>query len=268
MTERLTAERLWLGYGRTPAVRGISLDVRSGAMVGLIGPNGSGKSTLLKGLARLLWPQRGAVLLNGQAVHTLPSREVARRLAILPQDPECPADLTVGELVTLGRWPHRRWWHVHQSQRDLAVEWAMAVTGLGSFAHRPLATLSGGERHRVWIAMALAQTPTILLLDEPTTYLDIGHQWEAMELLEHLNREHGVTILMALHAIQHAVWFSHWLVVMRDGRVVVQGAPAEVLTAELMADVFGVKARIYQEEETGRLLCIPVGRRSDANGRG
>jgi iron complex transport system ATP-binding protein len=116
--------------------------------------------------------------------------------------------------------------------------------------------------------MALAQTPTILLLDEPTTYLDIGHQWEAMELLEHLNREHGVTILMALYDIQHAVWFSHWLVVMRDGRVVVQGAPAEVLTAELMADVFGVKARIYQEEETGRLLCIPVGRRSDANGRG
>jgi iron complex transport system ATP-binding protein len=177
-------------------------------MVGLIGPCGLGKSTLLIGLARLLWPQYGTVLLDGQAVHTLSSCEVARRLAILPQAAECPADLTVRELVTLGRWPHRRWWRAHQSQHDPALEWAMAVTGLGPFTHRPLAMLSGGERQRAWIAMVLVQSPTILLLDEPTTCLDIAQQWEMMELLEHLNRKHGVTILIALHDIQHAAWFS------------------------------------------------------------
>jgi iron complex transport system ATP-binding protein len=268
MTGRLTAEHLWLGYHHTPAVQDISLELTPGAMVALIGPNGSGKSTLLKGFARLMGPQYGAVLLDGQVLHTFPSREVARRLAILPQDPDCPADFTVRELVALGRWPHRRRWQMHLPPRDPAVQWALTVTGLLAFAPRPLATLSGGERQRAWVAMALAQTSTILLLDEPTTYLDIGYQWEIMELLEDLNRRHGVTILMALHDIQHAAWFSHRLVVMQKGRLVTQGAPAEVLTAALMADVFGVKARIYQDEEIGRLLCIPLGRQSKVEGRG
>jgi iron complex transport system ATP-binding protein len=260
MTAQLGAERLWLGYGKTPVIREMSLELKSGAMVALIGPNGSGKSTLLKGFARLLPPLRGAVLLDGQAIHTLPSREVARRLAILPQGPESPADLTVRELVGLGRWPHQRVWQAFDARHDAAVTWAMTVTSMVPFAHRPLGMLSGGERQRAWIAMALAQTPAILLLDEPTTHLDIGYQWEVMELLERLNRRHGITILMALHDLQHAAWFSHRLVVLQEGHLVIQGPPDEVLTAELIAAVFGVRARVCRDAETGRMLCTALGR--------
>jgi iron complex transport system ATP-binding protein len=261
MGGELTSRRLYLGYRGTPAVRGMSLEIKAGAMVALIGPNGSGKSTLLKGLGRLLAPMSGTVLLDGHAIHTLPSREVARRLAILPQGPECPADLTVRELVGLGRWPHRRAWRAPAAPHDPAVEWAMAVTALLPLAHRPLATLSGGERQRAWIAMALAQTPTTLLLDEPTTHLDVNYQWEVLELLEGLNRQHGVAIVMALHDLQHAAWFGRWLVVMHEGRMVAEGPPGDVLTPELVATVFGVKARICREEESGRVLCILLGRR-------
>jgi iron complex transport system ATP-binding protein len=256
----LRSRHLWLGYGPTPAVRDVNLDIKPGAMVALIGPNGSGKSTLLKGLARLLPARHGTVLLDGHVIHTLPSREVARCLAILPQGPESPADLTVRELVALGRWPHRRLWHLFGVPYDAAVEWAMAVTSVTPLARRPLATLSGGERQRVWIAMALAQTPDVLLLDEPTTHLDVGHQWEVMELLEGLNRRQGVTILMALHDLQHAAWFSQWLVVVQEGRMVAQGPPGAVLTAELIATVFGMRARVCREEEIGRVLCILLGR--------
>jgi iron complex transport system ATP-binding protein len=260
MDRQLTSQRLYLGYRGTPAVREMSLEIKAGAMVALIGPNGSGKSTLLKGLGRLLAPMSGTILLDGQAIHTLPSREVARRLAILPQGPECPADLTVRELVSLGRWPHRRAWQAPAAPHDPAVEWAMTATALLPVAHRPLATLSGGELQRASIAMALAQTPTILLLDEPTTHLDVGYQWEVLELLEGLNRQHGVTIVMALHDLQHAAWFSHWLVVMHEGRMTAQGPPGDVLTSELVATVFGMRARICREEESGRLLCILLGR--------
>lgn len=198
ITQRLVCDRLWLGYGGKPAIQDVNLTVQLGEMVSLIGPNGSGKSTLLKGLARLLLILRGVVLLDGQAIHTLPSREVARRLAILPQGSESPADLTVRELVALGRWPHQRHWLAFEPQQDAAVERALAMTGLTAFTYRPLATLSGGERQRAWIAMALAQTPTTLLLDEPTTHLDLGYQWEVLELLEDLNRQHGVTVVMAM----------------------------------------------------------------------
>jgi len=198
--------------------------------------------------------------LDGRAIQTLSSREVARRLAILPQDPESPADLTVGELVTLGRWPHRRGWLACDPSQDRAVAHALALTSLTAFAHCPLATLSGGERQRAWIAMALAQTPTALLLDEPTTYLDLGYQWEVMELLERLNRQHGVTIVMALHDLQQAAWLAHRLVVLKGGRVITQGIPRDVLTPELIAQAFGVRVRILWDAEAGRLLCIPLGR--------
>jgi iron complex transport system ATP-binding protein len=268
MGGRIRSQHLWLGYGSTPAVRDMNLDIKPGAMVALVGPNGSGKSTLLKGLARLLPAMRGTVLLDGRAIHTLPSREVARCLAILPQGPESPADLTVRELVALGRWPHRRPWRLFGAPHDAAVEWAMAVTSVTPLARRPLATLSGGERQRAWIAMALAQTPAVLLLDEPTTHLDVGHQWEVMELLEGLNRQQGVTILMALHDLQHAAWFSQWLVVVQEGRMVTQGPPGAVLTAELIAAVFGMRARVCKEEATGRVLCILLGRWQQPDGGG
>jgi ABC-type cobalamin/Fe3+-siderophores transport system ATPase subunit len=260
LAPRLAAEDLWLGYGGRSAVQEVSVAVQPGEVVSLIGPNGSGKSTLLKGLARLLLPLRGAVLLDGRAIQTLPGREVARRLAILPQDPESPADLTVGELVALGRWPHLRGWLACDAGQDPAVAHALALTALTAFAHRPLATLSGGERQRAWIAMALAQTPTVLLLDEPTTHVDLGNQWEVMDLLERLNRQHGVTIVMALHDLQQAAWLAHRLVVLKGGCLITQGPPRDVLTPELISDAFGVRVRILWDAETGRLLCIPLGR--------
>jgi iron complex transport system ATP-binding protein len=260
LAPRLAAEQLWLGYRERSAVQEVSLAVRPGDVVALIGPNGSGKSTLLKGLARLLPPQRGAVLLDGRAIQTVPSRQVARQLAILPQTPESPADLTVGELVALGRWPHRRGWLASDARQDPAVAQALAWTALSALAHRPLATLSGGERQRAWIAMALAQTPTTLLLDEPTTHLDLGHQWEVMELLECLNRQHDATIVLALHDLQQAAWLAHRLVVLKGGCLITQGPPRDVLTPALIAAAFGVRIRILWDAETGRLLCMPLGR--------
>jgi iron complex transport system ATP-binding protein len=256
----LVGERLYLGYGGEPAVQDVDMAIQSGEMVSLIGPNGSGKSTLLKGLSRLLPALRGVVLLDGRAIHTLPSREVARRLALLPQGPETPADLTVRELVALGRWPHRRHWLTFTGPQDAVVDWALGTTDLTALAHRPLATLSGGERQRAWIAMALAQTPTTLLLDEPTTHLDLGHQWEMLELLESLNQQHGVTVVMAVHDLQQAVWAAHRLVVLQAGQIVAQGLPHDVLTPALIAEVFGVNARVFWDAEVGRLLCYPLGK--------
>jgi iron complex transport system ATP-binding protein len=254
------SDGLDLGYGGQAAVKDVTLAIARGEMVSLVGPNGSGKSTLLRDLARLLPSLRGAVLLDGRAIHTLPAREVARRLALLPQAPEGPADLTVRELVALGRWSHRRRWLGADGRLDAAVDWALTMTSSTALAHRPLATLSGGERQRAWIAMALAQTPRTLLRDEPTTHLDLGYQWEVLELLERLNRHQGITVVMALHDLQQAVWSAHRVVVLQAGRLIAQGVPREVLTPALIAAVFGVRARVMWDAEVGRLLCIPLGK--------
>lgn len=235
---------LALGYHHDTVVTIPRLVVRPGEFTIIVGPNGSGKSTLLRGLARALRPKRGAVLLDGKAIASLRPKEVAKRLALLPQSPSAPADITAEELVWRGRHPHLGFFGVARPVDREAVSWAMAVTEVEPLRHRLVGELSGGERQRVWIAMALAQQPDVLLLDEPTTFLDIGHQLEVLSLLERLNGEHGLTLLIVLQDLNQAARFARRLLVMHGGRLYADGPPEDILTRELLRDVFAVEAEV------------------------
>jgi len=253
----LSTRDLRLGYGQTVIVPGLNLRLAGGQVTSVIGPNGCGKSTLLRALARLLPAGGGSIELYGQALHSLSSREVARRLAILPQGPVAPEGLSVEELVWFGRHPHQGRFPVRREHDREAVAWALAQTGMTVFAGRPLEALSGGQRQRAWIAMSLAQQTDILLLDEPTTYLDLSHQLEVLHLAGRLNREERKTVVMVLHDLNQAVRYSDELVAMKAGEVYAQGRPEDVLTAELLRDVFGLKAHILADPDTGRPHVIP-----------
>lgn len=240
----LEARSLRLGYHGRAVVGGVTLDVARGELVALVGPNGSGKSTLLRGLARVLRPQAGAVYLDGKALARYGTRALARRLALLPQAPLAPDDVTVADLVWRGRYPHLGLLGTARPADRKAVAWAVEVTALTPLLARPVASLSGGERQRVWLALALAQQPEILLLDEPTTYLDIGHQLEVLELLRRLNREQGLTTVLSLQDLNQAARFATRVVVLRDGAVYCQGPPASVLRPDVLRDVFRVDAAV------------------------
>ncbi|GIW10540.1 MAG: ABC transporter ATP-binding protein [Chloroflexi bacterium] len=254
----LVGQEILVRYGTRTAVRGVSLTLPERTLTALVGPNGSGKSTLLKALARLLRPTSGAVLLDGRAIAQLPTREVARRLGILPQAPVAPAGLTVRELVEQGRFPHVGLLRLPRAQDEAAIQDALALTGLTEFADRPLETLSGGERQRAWIALVLAQTTPILLLDEPTTFLDIGHQLEVLQLVRRLPAERGMTVAVVLHDLNHAARFADQLVVMESGQVVAVGPPEEVVTTELLARVFRVRAHLLLDPTSGRPVFLPL----------
>ncbi|MCC4265452.1 ABC transporter ATP-binding protein [Oceanimonas baumannii] len=249
----LEIDNLSLGYGQGRAgqqaiVNGISLKLEPGVCA-LLGPNGCGKSTLLKGLAGLLRPQAGSIRLQGRELAQWPRQALARRLAFMPQQPTAPDEIHVRQLVMLGRYPHLGLWR-RPGQEDLdRVDWAMGQTGVAELAYKPLRSLSGGQQQRVWIAMALAQQAGLLLLDEPTTYLDWGYQLETLELLGQLHREQGLSVLMSLHELNQAARYAQHLVVMREGRLVQEGSPAEVLTPALLAEVFGVDACILRDED-------------------
>jgi iron complex transport system ATP-binding protein len=240
----LEARDLRLAYGRRTAVDGVSLAVAPGECVVLAGPNGSGKSTLLRGLARLMKPSGGAVLLDGKALAQWSPRTLARKLAVLPQSPQSPGELTVEQLVYLGRHPHQSLLGVASAHDREAVQVALAETDILHLADRPLAALSGGERQRAWIALTLAQEPELLLLDEPTTFLDLAHALAVLELVRRLNRERGLTVVMALHDLTQATRYADRIAMLRAGRLVVDGPPAEVLTPATIAEVFGVEAEI------------------------
>lgn len=242
----LEAQALELGYERRTVVSVPRLAIGAGEFAVIVGPNGSGKSTLLRGLARALRPKAGTVLLDGKAIARLRPKEVARRLALLPQAPVAPPDITVEELVWRGRHPHLGFFGVAKPVDRDAVEWAIGATDLGPLRGRPVGQLSGGERQRVWIAMALAQQPGILLLDEPTTFLDIGHQLEVLSLLERLNAEHGLTLVLVLQDLNQAARFARRLIVMQRGRIVADGPPSDVLTVDLLRDVFGVEGEVVR----------------------
>lgn len=256
---RLSAANLALAYDNTLIINALNLTIPTGKITALVGPNGCGKSTLLRGLARLLSPKRGHVYLDGKAIHTMPTKELAKQIGILPQSPVAPEGLTVRELVAQGRYPHQSWFQ-QWSKLDEELTWeAMKITNIDGFADRPLDTLSGGQRQRAWIAMALAQETEILLLDEPTTFLDLAYQIEVLDLLHELN-ESGRTIIMVLHELNHACRYAHNLIAMREGQICVQGDPHQVMTAAMVAEVFRINAHIVPDPITGTPMCIPVGR--------
>lgn len=240
----MKAENIDLGFSGSPVLKDLTIAVKKGQMMSILGPNGSGKSTLLKALSRNLKPDKGDVYLGGNNIATLSAKVVARKMAVLPQAPQAPKDLTVSDLVEYGRYPHQSWWQGKSEEDRQCVEWALTQTGLENMAGRIVSTLSGGERQRVWIAMALAQKPEILLLDEPTTYLDICHQLEIMELLADFNHEHNLTVVMVLHDINHAARYSDCVVVLHHGEVFAIGRPEEVITSHMLSTVFGVESEI------------------------
>jgi len=249
--------RVTAGYRGHEVSRRLSLSIEQGSRTALVGPNGSGKSTILKTLARLIKPLSGAVYLNGRDISGLPTREVARRMAILPQVHEAPPELTVLELVSQGRFPHVGALKMLRHQDDEAVREAIRLTRLEHLMDRSVDTLSGGEQQRAWMALALAQKTDLLLLDEPTTFLDVGHQLDLLGLVSRLNREHGVTVVMVLHDLNHAARFADRMIAILDGEVVADGTPAEVLTPGLLRECFGVEASVMEDPWTGAPMCIP-----------
>ena len=261
----LRAEGVRVGYDARAVIEGLDVGFPAGSITALVGPNASGKSTLLKALARLLPLQEGQVLLDGTALHTLSSRVIAQRLGMLPQSPLAPEGITVADLVSRGRHPHGRLFRRTLDHDLRVVASALVATGTAELADRPVDALSGGQRQRVWIAMALAQETSLLLLDEPTTYLDIAHQIEVLDLLADLRASSGKTIVMVLHDLEQAAAYADRLLVLSEGRLVAQGPPGEVLTERLVLDVFGLRSRIIPDPETGTPLILPRGRHSSAS---
>ncbi|MEB3357717.1 MAG: ABC transporter ATP-binding protein [Synechococcales bacterium] len=263
---RLEAQRLTLGYDREIVVRELNLVIPTGKITVLVGPNGCGKSTLLKGLGRLLQPRSGAVYLDGRAIAQQSTKAIARQLGLLPQSPTAPEGLTVRELVAQGRYPYQTWLQQWSKADEAAVERALRMTGMkegdagdASLENRPLDSLSGGQRQRAWIAMTLAQETDILLLDEPTTFLDLAHQVEVLDLLIDLNQT-GCTIVMVLHDLNQACRYADYLVALREGHVFAQGIPNEVMTEAMVREVFGLESRIVRDPITGTPLCLPISR--------
>jgi iron complex transport system ATP-binding protein len=252
----LAAEQLAAGFGDRTVIRELSLAVEQGMMLSIIGPNGSGKSTLLKTLARNLKPLEGSVLLDGGDIRDCGAKKLARQLAMLHQGSRAPNDLTVRELVEYGRFPHQNWRGGDAAEDRRVLEWALGQMKLSSLASRQVNTLSGGERQRAWIAMALAQKPRVLLLDEPTTHLDICHQLEIMELLRRLNEEQRITIVMVLHDMNCAARYSDTVAVLARGNLYAAGPPADVITPRMLREVFGVEADIWPDSQ-GRPVCLP-----------
>jgi iron complex transport system ATP-binding protein len=256
----LRAERVTLGYSGTTAVDEVDLAVPDGRITIVVGANASGKSTLLRGLARLLPPSSGRVLLDGEQVDRLRSLEVAKVLALLPQAPVAPAGITVADLVGRGRYPHQGWFRSWTAGDAGAVSAALAATGMADLAERQVGELSGGQRQRVWVAMALAQQTDLLLLDEPTTYLDVNHQLELLDLLTELNHARGTTIVIVLHELNLAFRYADHLVAMKDGRIAAEGAPRDIVTAEMVTAVFGMQCRVIPCPVSGAPMVVPVGR--------
>ncbi|OQO92670.1 ABC transporter [Saccharomonospora piscinae] len=253
----LAADELSLGYGTRHVVDRVSVTVPPGRITAIVGPNGCGKSTLLRGLARLLAPRHGAVLLDGRDVARLPARGVARRLGLLPQQPIAPDGITVADLVGRGRHPHQTWFRQFSETDADAVTAALTATGVADLAQRPVDELSGGQRQRVWIALALAQGPDVMLLDEPTTYLDLAHQIDVLDLLTGLNAESGRTIVLVLHDLNLAGRYAHHLIAMKDGRIAAEGPPAEVVTADHVESVFALPCAVIDDPLTGTPLVLP-----------
>ncbi|MFE6994349.1 ABC transporter ATP-binding protein [Microbacterium sp. NPDC057659] len=254
----LEARDLVVGYDGEPVIDGLSLALPGSGITMIVGGNGCGKSTLLRALARLLRPRSGSVLLDGASIARLPTKEVARIVGLLPQAPVAPDGISVADLVDRGRTPHRGWLGGRDHRDDEVVADALQVTGMAAFADRPIDELSGGQRQRAWVAMALAQEPDILLLDEPTTYLDLAHQVELLQLLVRLSRERGTQVVVVMHELNLATRYADHLVAMREGRIVAEGAPGDVVTVELLREVFDLEAVVVPDPVAGTPMIVPV----------
>ena len=255
---RLEADHLRLAYDGVGVVHDLTVAIPPGRITVIVGPNACGKSTLLRGLARLLRPRGGAVLLDGEDLHRLPTRVVATRVGILPQQPVAPEGITVADLVGRGRHPHQRWLRQFSAGDEAAVRSALEATGTAELADRCMDELSGGQRQRAWIALALAQETPVLLLDEPTTFLDLAHQVEVLDLLARLNATDGRTIVLVLHDLNLAARYAHHLIAMQDGAVVAEGPPTEVVDAALVERVFGLRCAVIDDPVTGSPLVLPL----------
>ncbi|MFI2704829.1 ABC transporter ATP-binding protein [Cellulosimicrobium composti] len=258
--DRLHADGITVGYDDRVIARGLDVSIPDGSFTVIVGPNACGKSTLLRALSRLLKPSRGQVVLDGRSISSIPAKEVARRLGLLPQSSIAPEGITVADLVARGRYPHQTLLRQWSREDEAAVLGALAATGTTGLADRLVDELSGGQRQRVWVAMVLAQETPILLLDEPTTFLDIAHQIELLELCTDLNRDRGHTLVAVLHDLNHACRYATHLIAMKDGAIVAEGAPGDVVTAALVEDVFGLPCRIIPDPVTGTPLVVPEGR--------
>lgn len=253
---RLIAKDITISYGDRDIIQNLTVEIPDGKVTSIIGPNGCGKSTLLKALSRILNVKHGEVVLDGKNIHTQATKEVAKKVAILPQSPEVADGLTAEELVSYGRFPYQKGFGRLTKQDHEEIEWALRVTGTYEFKEKAVNDLSGGQRQRVWIAMALAQKTDIIFLDEPTTYLDISHQLEILELVQTLNREQGCTIIMVLHDINQAVRFSDHLITMKNGVIVKQGKTEEVLTNDVLEEVFNIDAELSVDPRTNKPMLV------------
>ena len=260
--DRLQANQVTLGYEARVISTDLTVTIPDGGFTVIVGPNACGKSTLLRALCRMLTPADGAVLLDGRAISSYPSKEVARRLGLLPQSSVAPDGSTVADLVARGRFPHQRLLRQWSRTDEEIVSASLAATNVSDLADRAVDELSGGQRQRVWLAMALAQQTPILLLDEPTTYLDIAHQIEMLDLCADLNARQGRTLVAVLHDLNHACRYATHLIAMRGGAVIATGAPSDIVTAQLVLDVFGLACRVIDDPETGTPLIIPLAKRA------
>lgn len=252
----LAGQGISAGYEKKVILEPMTVEIPRGKITSVIGPNGCGKSTLLKTLARILPVRSGCVYLDGQEIARMSAAEAAKKMAILPQSPQAPGGLTVGELAAYGRYPHQKGFGRLGKQDKEMISWALEITHMDELADRNLDALSGGQRQRAWIAMALAQDTPLILLDEPTTYLDMAHQLEILELLEELNRTQKKTIALVIHDLNLAARFSHWLIVMKNGRVRYEGTPEQIIRPEVFREVFALDAHIGQDPWTGKPVCI------------
>lgn len=255
---RLACESVTVGYGDAPVVRHLSLEIPDGKVTAIIGPNGCGKSTVLRTMSRLLKPTSGVVRLDGQPIDKMPTREIAKRMALLPQSPVAPDGLLVRDLVGRGRHPHQRWFSQWSAEDEAVVDAALMMTDTHLLSDRPIDQLSGGQRQRAWIAMTLAQDTDLMLLDEPTTYLDLAHQVEVLELVARLNRERGRTVAMVLHDLNLAARYADLIIVMKEGEVITTGTPTGVFTVDMLSSVFGLDTDILPDPRTGLPIVVPT----------
>ncbi|UAL47374.1 ABC transporter ATP-binding protein [Sutcliffiella horikoshii] len=253
---RLYTKDLNIGYGERLIIKDLSIEIPDKQITTIIGSNGCGKSTLLKAITRIISHQSGTILLDGQEIAKENTKSLAKKMAILPQTPESVSGLTVGELVSYGRFPYQKGFGRLTKKDYEVIDWALEVTGTTEFKYRPVDALSGGQRQRVWIAMALAQETEIIFLDEPTTYLDMAHQLEVLELLQKLNREQERTIIMVLHDLNQAARFADYLIALKDGNIVMAGDCEEVITPEVLRSVFQIDAEIGRDPRTNKPMCL------------